>query len=474
MAKHDVFISYHKSDRRIVEHLATLLLSRSFTVWWDFVAGAGEKWRGQVAEALNESKVVVCLWSPAALASSTCMREAREARNANKILPVALKDFTWSQVPDSLWDICIRIALYDENDQRGIDWLISELRFRKGFVFGECEYEIESPPSSEPPLNVPQISKSMLEGFRGKREPERRPIKDIATVQEWLRSARPDIVERGRLHRANAARRLERIRAQLENEYLESLEPVIDLQEVRRARFGPVRAAPVMRFAQSNAVALKRTIPAVYEHEIPADARTLVDTMLNKLPVFASGGLSSWKLQVVHEVEEIVDDYRDFAPLQAFADMESRSYEQGVSAPIAHMPTTRIRFWDSIVRRNLFGSKEGGFGETADLSWLHVTAAESGICWFSLQDAGDAAWPEDIRRLLEAEPGVLPNAGLSTRQLECLRLSGLGRTKREIGEQLGINKRTVRGHLKRACHVLGVVSTKQAIEAAVARALIVL
>lgn len=52
---------------------------------------------------------------------------------------------------------------------------------------------------------------------------------------------------------------------------------------------------------------------------------------------------------------------------------------------------------------------------------------------------------------------------LSSRQLECLRMSADGLTSGEIGRRLGLSARTVDEHLLLACRALGVRTRVQAV-----------
>lgn len=69
-----------------------------------------------------------------------------------------------------------------------------------------------------------------------------------------------------------------------------------------------------------------------------------------------------------------------------------------------------------------------------------------------------------------AQSGLGP--GCTERELEVLRLTAKGFTKKAIGAQLAISDRTVQGHLAKIYDKLGAASRTEAVMRAVARGLI--
>lgn len=57
---------------------------------------------------------------------------------------------------------------------------------------------------------------------------------------------------------------------------------------------------------------------------------------------------------------------------------------------------------------------------------------------------------------------VVDPEGLTARQIECLDWTARGKTAWEIGQILGISRRTVEEHLAKACQTLGVRTKIQA------------
>lgn len=485
MPEYDVFLSYHHTDRSFVERVATTLLSRNLTVWWDFVAEAGEEWRKPIDRALQRSRTVVCLWSPASLASETCLREARRARRANKILPIALKGFSWSQVPDDLWDICIRLAVLSGRDTRSLEWLVSELRFRRGFYFADRKYEMDTPPTSEPPVSVPQIRKNMLEAFTGRRDAKAPPVK-VETLQKMLKRARPDVVKRADAYRAREKARQARLEAIVEQQHEEAIQPglVVDLDLVRRSQGKQIYAGPMRNFGHVSAVKAHELVP------VPPRPKPIAEVLAQEIAETAQrvllhrGELAFLRVEISYRAnvasvslgeEGDAPRPRPQAPFMGSCALECAIDQQESQ----ELRLQRVRLCES---PHVFGVQPDEEVDAIDLSWDRVAKPEV-VCWPSAQPPGDAAWhsatavlteaeqlPPDLRRLLEGEAVEAPV--LTRRQLECLRFARDGRSNQEIAEICGVSRRTVRSHLRRIKALLGVGARSDAIAAAIERGLI--
>ncbi len=97
----NVFISYSRRDIEKAEMLRRLLEGFGFNVWLDLVGiAAGEEWPTKLAEAINESDVVLMLISRASVASEYCLKEIIFAKRKNKpIVGMRLDD---SPLPDKI------------------------------------------------------------------------------------------------------------------------------------------------------------------------------------------------------------------------------------------------------------------------------------------------------------------------------------------------------------------------------------
>ncbi|NNE41330.1 MAG: TIR domain-containing protein [Marinicaulis sp.] len=91
MGRHDVFISYSREDRDKVEKIAHALTQRGLHVWWDPKIKTGAGFRAEIAEALENTRSVIVIWSKYSVASRFVCDEADEGA-AREILFPALID----------------------------------------------------------------------------------------------------------------------------------------------------------------------------------------------------------------------------------------------------------------------------------------------------------------------------------------------------------------------------------------------
>jgi hypothetical protein len=72
----EVFISYHRAQRKLARLIAHRLGESGFAVWWDKTMNDGDAWSEATINALNRAQVVVAIWSRQALTSSWVRGEA--------------------------------------------------------------------------------------------------------------------------------------------------------------------------------------------------------------------------------------------------------------------------------------------------------------------------------------------------------------------------------------------------------------
>lgn len=83
----------------------------------------------------------------------------------------------------------------------------------------------------------------------------------------------------------------------------------------------------------------------------------------------------------------------------------------------------------------------------------------------AVRSAADGHAPLDprvARALLPSAEPIDPAAGLSPRELDCLRLVSQGMANKQIATRLGISERTVKGHLGRVFREIGVADRTSA------------
>lgn len=87
-----VFISHAAADESIAKKVATVLEREKFKVWYDRRILPGQNWADQIGKALRESRAMVVLLTPAALASDRVLREIQYALGdeaySNRLIPV--------------------------------------------------------------------------------------------------------------------------------------------------------------------------------------------------------------------------------------------------------------------------------------------------------------------------------------------------------------------------------------------------
>lgn len=88
----DVFVSYKREDEDRVGRLVEAMKAEGLAVWWDRAVPGGEGWRLQIAQALEESKCTVVVWTRASAGPDGhfVWDEASRARANNQLVPVTL------------------------------------------------------------------------------------------------------------------------------------------------------------------------------------------------------------------------------------------------------------------------------------------------------------------------------------------------------------------------------------------------
>ena len=95
----DVFISYSKVDRQLVEQLAHELLAKGFTVWWDTELVSGESFRDVIVRQLKEARAVIVVWTPSSVKSEWVISEADRGRYRGILIPVRTDDLAVQEIP---------------------------------------------------------------------------------------------------------------------------------------------------------------------------------------------------------------------------------------------------------------------------------------------------------------------------------------------------------------------------------------
>jgi hypothetical protein len=91
--KHDIFISYRRSDRELVANIVRRLEERGVGVWYDVEIEGGADWRETIVEALTEADMLVIFFSEDCNNSRQLKKELAIADNLNKpVVPILIEN----------------------------------------------------------------------------------------------------------------------------------------------------------------------------------------------------------------------------------------------------------------------------------------------------------------------------------------------------------------------------------------------
>ena len=97
----DVFISYAREQRHLVEPLAAALEAQGYEVWWDSRLTAGQLFDDEILKQIEAAKALVVIWSPESSVSRYVLMEVGIAHAwSKKLIPLRLSDFRESQIPE--------------------------------------------------------------------------------------------------------------------------------------------------------------------------------------------------------------------------------------------------------------------------------------------------------------------------------------------------------------------------------------
>lgn len=90
----DIFVSYKKEDREIIENLVAALRSQGFTVWWDDGLTPRTAWDAALEREISAAATVVVVWTPRSVISDWVRTEAHYAQERGKLIPVMMEACT--------------------------------------------------------------------------------------------------------------------------------------------------------------------------------------------------------------------------------------------------------------------------------------------------------------------------------------------------------------------------------------------
>jgi hypothetical protein len=90
----DLFISYSRSNRDMVRHLADAVTALGYVVWWDEELPAHLSYGEVIIRKIGEAKATLVVWSRDSAASEWVRAEADMARHQKKLIQTAIDDCT--------------------------------------------------------------------------------------------------------------------------------------------------------------------------------------------------------------------------------------------------------------------------------------------------------------------------------------------------------------------------------------------
>ena len=86
----DVFISYAREDRERASKLASALVARGWSVWWDQKITVGQSFDQVIEHELDIAKCVVALWSKSSISSEWVKNEAAIGAEREVLVPALI------------------------------------------------------------------------------------------------------------------------------------------------------------------------------------------------------------------------------------------------------------------------------------------------------------------------------------------------------------------------------------------------
>lgn len=95
----DIFISYSRRDRAIVEELARDLKAAHASVWWDDALISGDPFRDSIQAEVAACRVLIVVWTKDSVRSRWVMSEAGRADDAGKLVTLRVAELDPSSIP---------------------------------------------------------------------------------------------------------------------------------------------------------------------------------------------------------------------------------------------------------------------------------------------------------------------------------------------------------------------------------------
>jgi hypothetical protein len=94
-----IFISYSKQQPEPTRHVAKLLESAGYEVWWDMNLTAGENYREIIDRWLDAADAAIVIWTPHSVSSKWVITEAEHADRRGTLITLRTSDVTAERIP---------------------------------------------------------------------------------------------------------------------------------------------------------------------------------------------------------------------------------------------------------------------------------------------------------------------------------------------------------------------------------------
>jgi len=94
-----IFISHSVRDRDATQSLAAFLEGLGWSVWWDKSPQSGYAPSDEGAAELANAELVIVIWSKSSITAPYVLSDAVVARDANKLMHVAITEAPPKQIP---------------------------------------------------------------------------------------------------------------------------------------------------------------------------------------------------------------------------------------------------------------------------------------------------------------------------------------------------------------------------------------
>lgn len=128
----DVFISYARPDRALVDRLVTCLDVLAVNVWTDHNLAPGGAFTNDITRELNRCRVLIVCWTPHSVGSEWVQAEAKIGHDRAALLPILLAPISQIPPPYNMFHTASLAGWTGEPDHPGWRAVLADLARRLG------------------------------------------------------------------------------------------------------------------------------------------------------------------------------------------------------------------------------------------------------------------------------------------------------------------------------------------------------